>query len=223
LSVCRADRVPTLRQAASKEPFDELAAYGCRVPRTLRAQVEGGIYHVTANGATGRSLFRSREDFEQFLATLARVISARDWSLRSYCLLNTHYHLFVETPDGDIAAGMQFLNARYAEWVNASRGEKGHVFRARYDTVLVTAPGHLIEVHRYIALNPVRAFLCARAEDWPWSSYGQVLDLVPARPFLDIARALADFGESPQQARRLLKAFVDDAPVSTSAMEAKAA
>lgn len=165
---------------------------------------------MTAHGGTGRRLFRDDGDFEQFLSTFARVSASRDWSVRSYCLLNTHYHLLLDTPHGDIAAGMQFLNGRYAEWVNASRGEKGHVFRERYNAVLVSAPGHLIELYRYLALNPVRAMLCSRAEVWPWSSYAQLLGVEPARPFLAVRQALRDFADKPVQARERLRAFVDD-------------
>jgi putative transposase len=193
------------------------------VPRPPRLQIEGGLYHVTANSCTGRRLFRADEDVEQFLATLALVTDERRWCVRSYCLLHTHYHLLVETPSADIAAGMQFLNARYAEWVNCSREEKGHVFSARYHSVLVVREAHLWEVHRYIAMNPVRASVCARPEDWPWSSYAQVLGLRPARSFLDVRQALRDFAEQPAEARAQLRAFVEDALMSVRAEDERAA
>jgi REP element-mobilizing transposase RayT len=180
------------------------------MPRPHRLQVEGGIYHVTAHGVTGRTLFQDGRDFNQFLATFARVVAERDWSCRSYCLLNTHYHLLLQTPHGDIAAGMQFLNARYAEWANYSRGQKGHLFRARYHTAFVTSNKHLIEIHRYIALNPVRASLCERAEHWRWSSYRQILGLEPPRAFVDVRRALSDFARTPAAGRARLRAFVED-------------
>jgi len=137
--------------------------------------------------------------------------------------MTNHYHLLVETPHGDIARGMQYLNARYAEWVNWSRGEKGHVLRARYGTVLLTRQSHLWEVHRYIAMNPVRASLCDRPENWPWSGYAQVLGLEPARSFMDVRGALRDFGEVQGLGRAHLRAFVEDAVMAERGMAGRAA
>jgi putative transposase len=222
--VALAEIVRQLRAIAvpSDQP-DRGRPYGWWMPRPPRPQIEGGLYHVTSNSCTGRRLFRTDEDFERFFATLADVTGERSWCIRSYCLLHTHYHVLVETPSADIAAGMQFLNARYAEWVNCSREEKGHVFGARYHSVLVVREAHLWEVHRYIAMNPVRALVCARPEDWPWSSYAQVLGLRPARSFLDVRQALRDFAEQPAEARAQLRAFVEDALMSFRAEDDRAA
>jgi putative transposase len=146
----------------------------------------------------------------EFLDMVGEVVAERGWLCRSYCLLSTHYHLLIETPDPDLAAGMQYLNGRYGQRVNWRRGQKGHVFRGRYDAVLVEGEAHRLELYRYIALNPVRAGLAESPEDWPWSSYGALLEIAPRPGFLDVAGALRDFGEAADKARATLRTFVMD-------------
>jgi len=185
-------------------------AYARRIPRPLRIQAPGAYYHITASGNTKRTLFRDDKERVDFLDLLADVVAARGWLCRSYCVLSTHYHLLVETPEPDLAAGMQSLNGRYGQRVNWRRGEKGHVFQARYHSVLVETDGHRLELHRYIALNPVRAGLVASPEDWPWSSYCGLLEFTRPPAFLDVAGALQDFAMPIAEARRRLRRFVAD-------------
>ena len=183
--------------------------------RKPRIQIPGGLYHVTARGNTGRVLFRDDADRERFFITLASVSARRGWGCRTYCLLSTHYHLLVETPHANLAAGMQALNSRYAQWTNWSRAERGHIFEARYFSALLESDAHHWELYRYIALNPVRAGLCARPEDWPWSSHAALLGLEPAPPFLDARSTLRGFAPDPAEARIRLRAFVEDAGVTS--------
>ncbi|MBA2568610.1 MAG: transposase [Actinobacteria bacterium] len=180
------------------------------MPRPHRVQVAGGLYHVTARSNIGRLACRDDRDRKRFLLLLGATVDRQDWSCRAYCVLSTHYHLFVETPQPDIAAGMQYLNGRYGQWANWNRTERGHIFDARYGAVLVESPGHAAEVHRYIALNPVRAGLVSTPEAWRWSSYAALLGRVQALPLLDVGAGLADFGSTPEEARRRLRSFVAD-------------
>lgn len=180
------------------------------MPRPHRAQVAGGLYHVTAHSNIGRLAFRDDRERKQFLLLLGATVRRKTWSCRAYCLLSTHYHLFVATPQGDIASGMQYLNGRYGQWVNWNRTERGHVFDSRYGAVLVESQGHATEIHRYIALNPVRAGLVSRPEEWRWSSYGALLGLVKPLPFLDVETPLVEFGSTAEEARRRLHSFVSD-------------
>jgi putative transposase len=180
------------------------------MPRPLRIQAPGAQYHVTSSGNPWRLLFRDDEDRAGFLDIVGDVVAARGWLCRSYCLLSTHYHLLVETPEPDLAAGMQYLNGCYGQRVNRWRGERGHVFEARYHAALLEGDGHRLELHRYIALNPVRAGLVASPEDSPWSSYCGLLDLTRPPAFLDVAGALQDFAMPTDEARRRLRRFVAD-------------
>lgn len=181
------------------------------VPRAYRLQVPHGLYHVTANGGLRRALFENDSERAEFLNLVAKVVALRGWSCRSYCLLTTHYHLLVNTPNGDLSAGLQHLNGRYAQWANWCRGERGHLFRERFNSVLVESGGHAFESYRYIAMNPVRAGVVARPEDWRWSSYAALLGLAPAAACLDVERALLDFHLDEHAARASLVSFVNDA------------
>jgi putative transposase len=125
-------------------------------------------------------------------------------------LLSTHYHLFVATPEPDLSAGMQYLNGRYAQWANWSRDESGHIFQGRFKSVLVETEAHAFEVHRYIALNPVRAGLVHDPEAWAWSSLRAMLGRERPPAFLDVDTVLGDFGVTAAAARRRLRMFVRD-------------
>jgi REP element-mobilizing transposase RayT len=139
--------------------------------RPLRIQIPDGVYHVTANGDQGRRIFRDDVDRRSFLGLFARVLRRYRWESLAYCLLGTHYHLLVRTPDPNLASGMQQLNSEFAAHWNKRGGRKGHVLRGRYFSVLVQRDAHLLEAARYIAWNPVEAGICAHPRDWPWSSY----------------------------------------------------
>jgi putative transposase len=180
------------------------------VARPPRLQIAGGLYHVTAHSNVGRTVFRDDEERAQFLAMLKLGVARCGWSCRSYCLLSTHFHLLVATPEPDLSAGMRYVNGRYAQWANWHRGERSHVFEGRFRSVLVETESHALEVHRYIALNPVRAGLVRDPEEWPWSSLGAVLGRRQPLGFLDVDAALTDFGAHKATALRLLRRFVQE-------------
>ena len=110
---------------------------------------------------------------------LGRVVSGYGWECHAYCLMGTHFHLLVTTPHPNLAAGMQRLKGAYAQAFNHGRRRSGHLFQGRYHAVLVESDGHLLELYRYIALNPVRAGLCDRAIDWSWGSYPAAVGTAP--------------------------------------------
>lgn len=180
------------------------------VPRPPRLQVVGGLYHVTAHSNVGRVVFRDDEERAEFLAVLELGVTRCGWSCRSYCILSTHFHLLIATPEPDLSAGMQYVNGRYAQWANWHRSERSHVFEGRFRSVLVETESHAIEVHRYIALNPVRAGLVRDPEQWPWSSLPAILGSERPLPFLDVDTVLAEFGTTRATARRRLRRFVRD-------------
>jgi putative transposase len=189
------------------------------VPRPPRQQIPGAAYHVTARAVAGRSLFRNDDDWLHFLKLLAKVVERRDWVCGAYCLMTTHYHLVVRTPEADLASGIQSLNACYAQEFNRRHGLEGHVFLRRYQSVMIEREAHLLELGRYLPTNPVRAGLCAKPEDWPWSSYPALLGLCSAPAFLSPGWLLELFGRDRQTAARRLRAFVDDLPYTPSALD----
>jgi putative transposase len=189
------------------------------VPRAPRLQIPGAAYHVTARAVAGRSLFQADGDWDHLLTLLAKVVDRHDWVCGAYCLMTTHYHVVIRTPEADLARGIQSLNACYAQEFNRRHRLEGHVFLRRYQSVLIEREAHLLELCRYLALNPVRAGLCLRAEDWPWSSYSALLSLRAPPPFLSSGWLLELFGRDRQSARRRLRAFVEDLPYTPSAVD----
>jgi putative transposase len=122
-----------------------------------------------------------------------------------------HYHLVVETANGDLSIGMHRLNSGYAHRFNDCHGLSGHLFQGRFHSVLVESDWHLLELSRYLALNPVRAGLCKSPLEWPWSSYAAVAGAASPPSFLAAERLLAHFGADRDWARRTLRWFVRDA------------
>jgi hypothetical protein len=121
-----------------------------------------------------------------------------------------HYHLVLEIPATDISIGMHWLNFRYAQSFNHRHGLDGHLFQDRFYSGLVEGDWHLLELSRYLALNPVNARLCARPDEWIWSSYSAVAGLAPPRRFLAVRRVLGLFGTDPATAQARFQAFVND-------------
>jgi putative transposase len=175
--------------------------------RARRIQVAGGLYHLTTRAKT--ALFRSDEDRRFFLSRFQEVVARRLWTCHTYCLMTTHYHLLVMTPEPDLAAGMQRLNGDYASYFNDRYSEWGHVFAARYSSTLIQGDGHLLELVRYIALNPVRAGICRNPATWRWSSYPAALGVARPLPFLSLDYVQALFGKDLEQVRGRLRSFVE--------------
>src|SRR5205807_2200136 len=149
-----------------------------------RIQVAGATYHITSRGNDRAPLYRDEPDYVAFERMLAKVCPTFEWGCHGFCLMPNHYHLMVETPDANLATGMQVLNLSYARWFNWRHGCVGHVFQGPYHAELITEEPHLLECYRYLALNPVRAGLCADPAHWPWTSYRATAGTEPAPRFL---------------------------------------
>jgi putative transposase len=139
--------------------------------RPLRLEVPGGHFHVTARANDGKSLFVDDDDRCRFLDLLRRNSVRLKWVPVTYCLMGNHYHLLVQTREPNLAAGMRDLNGRYARHFNARHGRVGHVFEGRYRSSLIQTEQYLLAASRYIAMNPVRAGIVRRPDDWPWSAH----------------------------------------------------
>jgi putative transposase len=178
------------------------------MPRPLRVEVPGATYHLTARGNRRQPIFRSEVDQVLLLDLLARVVRALDWRVRSYCLMPNHFHLVVMIERPNLSLGMQRLNGRYAQLFNQRYGLSGHLFQGRFHSVLIEREEHLLELARYVVLNPVRAGLCVHPGEWPWSSYRAMTGRERAPAFLAGDWALALFGRTPREAKRAFAEFV---------------
>lgn len=178
--------------------------------RPLRLEHPGALWHVTARGNERGDVFRDDADRREFLAVLGRTVSVYGWRLHAYVLMGNHYHLLVETPEPTLSRGMRDLNGVTTQRFNRRHGRTGHLFEGRFKAILVEREAHLLELVRYVVLNPVRAGLAKSPAAWPWSSYKATAGLAEAPEWLETAWTLEQFGRRPAEARRRYVAFVAD-------------
>ncbi len=139
--------------------------------RPLRIEYPGAVYHVTSRGNEKKPIFKDDDDRASFLSILARVNKRYNWLCHAYCLMDNHYHLLLETPEGNLALGMRQLNGVYTQTFNKRHNRAGHLLQGRYKGILVQKDSHLLDVSRYVVLNPVRARMVETPDTWKWSSY----------------------------------------------------
>jgi putative transposase len=176
--------------------------------RPLRIEYPGAVYHVTSRGNAGQAIFRNDEDRATFLSTLDFVVSRQGWLCHAYCLMSTHYHLLLETPAPTLSAGMRQLNGLYTQRFNHRHGQKGHVLQGRFKSILVDRDPYLLELVRYVVLNPVRAGAVEHPGDWEWSSYRALVGEASPPAFLTTNWILAHFGARRRQAQENYRRFV---------------
>ena len=186
------------------------------MPRPIRPQRPGAVYHVTMRGNNRGDIFFVDDDRDRFLQALSTVRHRCGWKIHAYCLMTNHYHLLIQTPSPNIAEGMQWLNSAYAHQTNTLYGRIGHVFQRRYADGLITEDDHLRTVLRYIPLNPVNAGLSGRPEEWRWSSYAATLGLARRPRFLTVRWLLRHFAEDVDIARSRYRDWVEDCLTDTA-------
>jgi putative transposase len=182
------------------------------MPRKLRIQYSGAVYHVMNRGDRREKIFADDHDRERFLKTLGQTCEKTGWQIHAYCLMSNHFHLIVETPQPNLVAGMKWFLGTYTSRYNRRHKEFGHLFSGRYKSLIVdgSGTGYLKSVCDYVHLNPVRAGLLkqrASLQSYPWSSYGQYLKAPSQRwHWLRVDRLLGEWGiskDSPAGRRRL--------------------
>jgi REP element-mobilizing transposase RayT len=154
--------------------------------RPLRIEFPGAVYHVTSRGNAKQDIFIDEEDRSLFFDVLTIVVERFNWFYHAYCLMGSHYHLLIETPDGNLSKGMRELNGVYTQGFNQRHRRVGHLFQGRYKAIIVEKDHHLMSLCRYVVLNPVRIGLIERPEQWKWSSYRATIGLVERVSFLTI-------------------------------------
>jgi REP-associated tyrosine transposase len=184
--------------------------YGRVVPRPLRLQVAGGVYHVTARGNRRQPVFLDPNDRRFHLWCLDRATERYRWRCDAYCQMTNHFHLLIRLTEPNLSRGMQWLNGLYAQVFNARHRFSGHLFQGRFHSTLVGEDGHVLELARYIVLNPVRAGICDHPLEWRWSSCRATLGLDESPVFLDHTWLLGQFAAGREEGRRRYLRFVED-------------
>jgi len=175
--------------------------------RPLRIEFNGALYHITSRGNARQAIFLNEEDFTNFLGILNSVVKRYNFLLHAYCLMNNHYHLLVETPEGNLSKGMRQLNGLYAQRFNQKHQRVGHLLQGRYKAILVDKENYLLELSRYIVLNPVRAGIVKDPKDYRWSSY-QGTSGYQKIPGLFSDWILSHFAKEKRKASRQYQTFV---------------
>jgi REP-associated tyrosine transposase len=178
--------------------------------RPIRIEFSGALYHVTSRGDRRESIYEDDTDRERFLEILGQVIEGSNWICHAYCLMSNHYHLVIETPDGNLSKGMRQLNGVYTQASNRRHQRTGHLFQGRYKAILVDADAYLLELTRYVVLNPVRAGMVNNSVAWYWSSYQAMIGEVVAPPWLATDGLLAQFSNRREDAVRRYVQFVEE-------------
>lgn len=176
--------------------------------RPLRLQFPGAVYHLTARGNARQDIYLDDTDRYAFLCLLGREVQQQRWHCYAYCLMSNHYHLLIETPEGNLVSGMRRLNGQYSQAFNRQHGRVGHVFQGRYTSIVVDRAPYLLELCRYIVLNPVRAHLVRAVGDWPWSSYQATVGLTAAPAWLAVESLLHQFAPTRAAAQAQYRQFV---------------
>lgn len=179
--------------------------------RPLRIEYPGAFYHVTARGNEQKEIFKSQRDREKFLSYLESATERYGAVFHVYCLMSNHFHLLLETPQGNLSQIMQHINSSYTTYYNVKRKRAGHLLQGRFKAILVEADCYAAELSRYMHLNPVRANIVETPEDYPWSSYRYYAGAATAGavpPWLCTDFILEGFGKKAAVAQNNYRLFV---------------
>ena len=181
--------------------------------RPLRIHIPGMIYHVMSRGNAKQVIFTDDHDYVRYLQLLARATERFGVRCLSYCLLGNHLHLVLQPDAIPISRMMQQLNSAFAQWFNRRHGRVGHVLQGRYKAVLVESPVSVLNVLRYVAMNPVAAGRVCSPGDWRWSSFRATAGLEPVPKFLDAEQVWRTFDMLDRRtAQRRFAEFVGQVP-----------
>jgi putative transposase len=178
--------------------------------RPLRIEYDGAVYHITSRGNARKPIYKEDEDRRIFLEVVHRAKTRYNWLFHAYCLMNNHYHLIIETPDGNLSHGMRQLNGVYTQLFNKRHKRVGHILQGRYKAILIQKESHLLEASRYVVLNPVRVKSVKNPDEWKWSSYRGTAGNEKPHPCLTKDWILGQFGSKRRQSEKKYREFVMD-------------
>lgn len=178
--------------------------------RPLRLAVAGGVYHVTARGNERKAIVRDDGDRARFVDTLAQMLEQYRVRCHAWVLMTNHYHLLLETPSPNLSLALRHLNGVYTQAFNRRHRRVGHLFQGRFKAIVVEKEAHLLELCRYVVLNPVRAGAVAHPCGYAWSSYRATVGEAAAPSWLTVDWVLAQFARTRGAAQRAYREFVTE-------------
>lgn len=178
------------------------------MPKRLRIDYPGAFFHITSRGNRKQPIFLSDADRHSFLSCLREAHEKYGIFIHVYCLMENHYHLFLELSRSGLSKAMHLINMRYSHYFNLKHDRCGHTFQSRFHSILVEAAVYACEVSAYIHLNPVRARIVECPADYPWSNYRAFLGLSADQSWTSASFILRLFGSTPADAKANYEAYV---------------
>lgn len=179
------------------------------MPRAPRIDIPGLVYHITSRGVKRLPIFQNDADRQRFLRVLSQTRYEFPFRLHAYCLMTNHYHLLLQTIHHSLSKTMQYFKMIYAKWFNRQGDHVGHVFQGRFHSIPVEEDAYFTTVARYIHLNPVKAGIVKRPEDYAWSNYGRLIR-GEADPLVDPVMLLGYFGNDISKQREKYRLYVEE-------------
>ena len=177
--------------------------------RQLRMEFKGAFYHITSRGNQRGRVYFEDKDKERFLEILRRTKERYGYLLHAYALMDNHYHLMIETPKANISQTMQNINTSYTVYINKKYRRSGHLLQGRFKGIIVDKDEYLVTLSRYIHLNPVRADIVQKPEEYRWTSYRLYIDKSNRETLADTGDTLSRYSEKKGEAVRAYKEFVE--------------
>lgn len=177
--------------------------------RSLRIEFPGAFYHVMSRGNEKQAIYRSCRDRMKFLGYLESASNRYGAIIHSYCLMDNHYHLMIETPGGNLAQIMRHINGAYTSYFNAKHTRVGHLFQGRYRSILVDVDEYCLTLSRYIHMNPVKEGLSSKPLEYEWSSYRYFLNEQISEKWLNTSFLLALVGDG-NRVREQYQRYVEE-------------
>ena len=181
-----------------------------RMPRMRRIQIPGAIYHIFARGNEKKNIFKSDDDYKKLLNIIKEAFGRSNFTIYAYALMPNHYHFLLKSHDVKIGKMMQFINTKYSSYFNWVHKRVGHLFQGRYKSIIVEKENYLVELVRYINLNPLRKNLVSRLSEYKWCSYNEYTG---KRGFgiTDTSEVLLWFGKDKKRSIKRFKAYLEEA------------
>ena len=181
--------------------------------RPLRISFPHAVYHVTARGNERKAIFRGDGDRKRFTQILVEMVEQYKVMCYAWVLMDNHYHLLIETPQPNLSSAIRHLNGVYTQVFNRRHHRVGHLFQGRFTSILVEKESYLLELCRYVVLNPVRAGMVKHPREWRWSSYSNTAGETQVPSWLTVDWLLGQFGKQQTIAQRAYRQFVEEGMV----------
>jgi len=179
--------------------------------RPLRIEYEGAVYHIISRGNRAEHIFSEDRDKEYFIETLQKAVEKYKIIIYAYCIMGNHYHLLMTVPYGELKIVMHYVGSTYGSYLRRYRNWIGHVFAGRYKSLCVEKESYLLELSRYIHLNPVRAGIVKLPGEYRWSSYAYYIGNSKNTEWINTEWILEEYGITLKKAQKKYREFIESA------------